>query len=452
MTLANVFIFLYLHLASSDDKLAEETADSSQNDADYADYTGASAMPQNVTIEPTGSTTLMISWDRPSDDGLNGRTVVGYKIKWKVRGTKSTETVQIDPSRTYYELSGLAKGANYLVKVATIMPNHSSPFSDWFSAQTLERALDESVVPDKPNSLRAKPTATSITVYWQPPKNKNILVSHYVLGWGVGVPDTFTQIINASQRSFTIDKLSPIHEYVLSLRASNRMGQGQPIYETVKTLSTFDSDDKSELLPPVGLQSTAISSNTIHLEWADKNHYINDIGRWYLIRLTPSIHSSSPKYRYVNATSTEKLIEDLKPNMQYEFSVKVIKGKRNSTWSMSAINTTHEAMPSAPPRDLTIVESPDDDPRKVHVHWQPPKQPNGQITGYVIFYTIDNTKEVQDWQVFVVTGDKLNAVLTDLVPNSMYHFKIQARNHKGYGPLSTPISFKTLEGKLCLRL
>lgn len=402
--------------------------------------------PQNVSIEPTGSTTLMVSWDRPREEDLVDVKVTSYRIKWKVKGTKTTDSVLIEPSRTYYELSNLNKGTEYLVKVSIFLNRTIFATTQWYEAQTLERDLDESTVPDKPNSLRAKPTANSITVYWQPPRNKNILVTHYLLGWGVGIPDTVSQMINASQRSFTIEKLTPGLEYVLSLRANNRMGPGQPIYETVKTMSDT-ADETSVLTPPVGLQSTPASSTSIHLEWADKNHYANDNGRWYLIRLTPSIHSTSPKYRYVNATGTDKLIEDLKPDMQYEFAVKVIKGKRNSTWSMSAINTTHEAIPSTAPRDLTVVESPDDDPRKVNVHWQPPKQPNGQITGYVIFYTIDNTKEVQDWQVFVVTGDKLNAVLVDLVPNSIYHFKIQARNHKGYGPLSTPVSFKTLEGK-----
>jgi hypothetical protein len=43
-------------------------------------------------------------------------------------------------------------------------------------------------------------------------------------------------------------------------------------------------------------------------------------------------------------------------------------------------NTTFEAAPSSPPRDLTVVPV-EDNPSAINLNWQPPKQPNGQITG-----------------------------------------------------------------------
>jgi neogenin len=141
------------------------------------------------------------------------------------------------------------------------------------------------------------------------------------------------------------------------------------------------------------------------------------------------------------------MIDDLKPNTQYEFAVKVVKNRRESTWSMSVLNTTQEAAPSSPPRDLTVVPSTNDDPTLINLHWQPPKQPNGQITGYVIFYTTDNTQRDRDWVVEGVIGDKMTTILKGLLPDSTYYFKIQARNNKGYGPLSAEVSFKTLQGR-----
>ncbi|GFT27262.1 neogenin [Nephila pilipes] len=134
-----------------------------------------------------------------------------------------------------------------------------------------------------------------------------------------------------------------------------------------------------------------------------------------------------------------------RPNTQYEFSVKVVKGSRESTWSMSVINSTHEAAPASPPRDLTVIQS-EDDTSSVTLSWQPPKQPNGQITGYVIFYTTDNTQRERDWVVEGVIGDKLSTALRNLVSDTIYYFKIQARNTKGYGPLSSEVVYKTLPG------
>jgi hypothetical protein len=47
---------------------------------------------------------------------------------------------------------------------------------------------------------------------------------------------------------------------------------------------------------------------------------------------------------------------------------------------MVVLNMTQEAAPSSQPRDLTVVPV-EDNPSAVHLNWQPPKQPNGPITG-----------------------------------------------------------------------
>ena len=45
----------------------------------------------------------------------------------------------------------------------------------------------------------------------------------------------------------------------------------------------------------------------------------------------------------VNTTELYVLIDNLQPDTEYEFSVKVIKGRRQSPWSMSVMNKTYEA-------------------------------------------------------------------------------------------------------------
>lgn len=97
------------------------------------------------------------------------------------------------------------------------------------------------------------------------------------------------------------------------------------------------------MLPPVGLKAYVLSSSTVVLYWTDttlsRNQLITD-SRYYTVRYTTYTYS---KYRYFNSTDLNCMIDDLKPNTQYEFSVKVVKGRRESKWSMSVINTTQEA-------------------------------------------------------------------------------------------------------------
>lgn len=42
---------------------------------------------------------------------------------------------------------------------------------------------------------------------WNPPLNQNIKIRHYVVGWGMGYPDAYTQEVDDKQRSFVIENL-----------------------------------------------------------------------------------------------------------------------------------------------------------------------------------------------------------------------------------------------------
>ncbi|CAN7984038.1 unnamed protein product, partial [Ixodes hexagonus] len=297
-------------------------------------------------------------------------------------------------------------------------------------------------VPDQPSALRAKPTSTSIFVSWGPPRNLDIMIRGYTIGWGIGLPDVYTKVLNGKQRYYTIENLQPSNEYVISVRAFNQIGDGQPIYETVKTTIESTPEPLLPMLPPVGLKAIVLSPTTVVLFWSDStlssSQVITD-SRLYTVRYKSQ---GSAKYKYFNSTNLNCMIDDLRPNTQYEFAVKVVKGRRESTYSMDVLNTTQESAPSSPPRDLTIVPS-DDSPMMINLHWQPPKQQNGMITGYVIFYTTDNTQKDRDWAVEGVVGDRMTTVIKGLTPDTTYYFKIQARNGKGYGPLSQEVKYLT---------
>jgi neogenin len=56
----------------------------------------------------------------------------------------------------------------------------------------------------------------------------------YQIGWGINIPDVDKANVDPTTREYTINGLKPNREYVISLRAFNNIGQGFPIYETVK--------------------------------------------------------------------------------------------------------------------------------------------------------------------------------------------------------------------------
>lgn len=293
--------------------------------------------------------------------------------------------------------------------------------------------------------ILARATANSIHITWGAPNEQDIRVRNYVLGYGLGIPDVDTQILDENIRFFEIDGLQPNGEYVISLRARNNMGDGEPRYGYIQPRDEFMDTSSTALAVPVGLRAITMSAASIVVYWTDttasRNVLINS-NRQYVVRYNVV---DSTRYKHHNTTDLSCSIDDLKPNTQYEFAVKVAKGRRESAWSMSVLNTTFAASIVSPPRDLSVYADPKN-PQVVVVKWSPPKNTNGQINGYVVFYTTDMNKRDRDWLVEGVVGDSSNkAYIKNLEPHTQYHFKVQTRNinRSINGVFSTVVNFTT---------
>ena len=90
--------------------------------------------------------------------------------------------------------------------------NGSGPATPWLTETTLDSDLDESVVPDPPSSLKAKSTDQEISIMWTPPRDNTILVRGYTIGWGKGIPDELTKLVDDKQRFFVIQNLSELND------------------------------------------------------------------------------------------------------------------------------------------------------------------------------------------------------------------------------------------------
>ncbi|XP_043278959.1 neogenin isoform X2 [Venturia canescens] len=400
--------------------------------------------PHNVTLETASSTSIIIRWEPPLE-GQNG-IITGYKIRYRRQDRRfHTNTITTEGNQREYTLSGLEKHGDYHVRMCALNVNGTSPWTDWMSIETYENDLDESIVPHAPVIIRTKANADSISVSWNPPKEDKIKIRGYKIGWGKGFPDVFTETVDGKQRFFTINNLEPQAEYVISLSATNDQGQGSPAYANVRTIEKSAPESVTPLTPPIGIKAIVLSANTVVLYWIDmtfpKIQFVSD-SRYYIVRYAP-YPSINPRYKYFNASDLNCMIGDLRPNTQYEFAVKVVKGRRESPWSMVVLNQTQEAAPASAPRNLT-VQSNEERPTAVVLRWLPPKQPNGQITGYIISYSTDITKRDRDWIVDGMVGNKTEYAVRGLKTSTTYYFKIQARNNRGNGPFSSTVTFKTL--------
>uniref|UniRef100_A0A3B5AY20 Contactin-3 n=1 Tax=Stegastes partitus TaxID=144197 RepID=A0A3B5AY20_9TELE len=398
-----------------------------------SDGVGPPAAPRRLFFSVVFQS-IKVSWQPPPRGAQNG-IITAYKIKYRKTGRRGDQEA-IEPNNFWFLFTGLEKGSQYSFQVAAMTVNGTGPASDWYTAETPENDLDESQVPDQPSSLHVRPLPNSIIMSWTPPLSPNILVRGYIIGYGVGSPYAETVRVDSKQRYYSIENLEPSSHYVISLKAFNNAGEGVPLYESAVTRSLTDTS--TPMIPPVGVQAVALSSDSVRVSWADnsmtKNQKASEV-RYYSVKWKTS-YSTSGKYKSADTTALSHTVTGLKPNTMYEFAVMVTKGRKSSTWSMTAHATTYEAA-SARPRDSTTT---------VRQQWKPNRRPKSKCQGYILYYTLDKNMPIDDWVMEAISGDRLTHQVVDLNLDTVYYFRIQAKNAKGVGPLSEPIHFRTAKG------
>jgi hypothetical protein len=149
----------------------------------------------------------------------------------------------------------------------------------------------------------------------------------------------------------------------------------------------------------------------------------------------------------VNGDVTTAIVDGLSPDTNYFFKIKARIGQELSPASQVEEFTTSVIKSLAVPKISKVVHLPD--PRKVTVHFLPPREPNGHIKGYYIFYSQDAGLPDEEWDEIYISGDVTSGVLDNLSPRTTYFIKIQVETDRGLGmSTSSPVGFTTREGPI----
>nr|XP_040041193.1 receptor-type tyrosine-protein phosphatase S isoform X15 [Gasterosteus aculeatus aculeatus] len=195
---------------------------------------------------------------------------------------------------------------------------------------------------------------------------------------------------------------------------------------------------KSLPKPPGTPVVTETTATSVTITWDSGNP---DPVTYYIIQYRAK--SPDSKYETVDdITTTRYSIGGLYPNTEYEIRV-------------SAVNTIGQGPPSEPVETRTGEQAPASPPRNIQaqiisqntmmVRWEEPEEPNGQIKGYRVYYTMDDSQPMSLWQIHNVQ-DSLITTVQSLVPQETYTIKVLAFTSVGDGPFSEPIHVKVLQG------
>uniref|UniRef100_A0A8C1T8A8 protein-tyrosine-phosphatase n=1 Tax=Cyprinus carpio TaxID=7962 RepID=A0A8C1T8A8_CYPCA len=195
---------------------------------------------------------------------------------------------------------------------------------------------------------------------------------------------------------------------------------------------------KSLPKPPGTPVVTETTATSITITWDSGNpepvsHYI----------IQYRAKSPESKFETVDSiTTTRYSIGGLSPNTDYEIRV-------------SAYNTIGQGPPSEPVEARTGEQAPASPPRNIQariisqntmmVRWDEPEEPNGQIKGYRVYYTMDPSQPMSMWHIHNVQ-DSVITTIQSLVATETYTIRVLAFTSVGDGPFSDPIHVKVLQG------
>uniref|UniRef100_A0A8C8SV31 Receptor-type tyrosine-protein phosphatase S n=1 Tax=Pelusios castaneus TaxID=367368 RepID=A0A8C8SV31_9SAUR len=186
---------------------------------------------------------------------------------------------------------------------------------------------------------------------------------------------------------------------------------------------------------PVVTESTATS---ITLTWDSGNP---EPVSYYIIQHKPK--TSEELYKEIDGVATTRYsVAGLSPYSEYEFRVVAVNNIGRGPPSEPVSTRTSEQAPSSAPRSVQarMLSS-----TTILVQWEEPEEPNGQIQGYRVYYTMDPTQHVNSWMKHNVADSHITTI-GNLVPQKTYSVKVLAFTSVGDGPLSTDIQVITQTG------
>ncbi|XP_073524888.1 receptor-type tyrosine-protein phosphatase delta isoform X39 [Phyllobates terribilis] len=186
---------------------------------------------------------------------------------------------------------------------------------------------------------------------------------------------------------------------------------------------------------PVVTESTATS---ITLTWDSGNP---EPVTYYIIQHKPK--SSEEQYKEIDGVATTRYsVAGLSPYSEYEFRVVAVNNIGRGPPSEPVATRTSEQAPSSAPRNVQarMLSS-----TTILVQWEEPEEPNGQIQGYRVYYTMDPTQHINSWTKYNVADSQITTI-GNLVPQKTYSVKVLAFTSVGDGPLSNEIQVITQTG------
>ena len=217
--------------------------------------------PQNVEVQVSGSTSLLVTWEPLSLTEENG-IILRYIISVVGRGHDTAEYELIaNSTATYLTIENLQEANMYSVSVAAVNSAGTGPCSNIKTAVT-----NEDIPSAAPGGVFGIGTETLILLIWDPPVaiDRNGEIEKYEIVYFGITFDRKSRIVCTTKTRIVIGNLTAGNIYYIKIRAYTSQGPGPfSVIVPVKT------DESNPTAPPTNLTLIYVSSIQIRVTWQD---------------------------------------------------------------------------------------------------------------------------------------------------------------------------------------
>ncbi|EDV27756.1 uncharacterized protein TRIADDRAFT_53774 [Trichoplax adhaerens] len=396
------------------------------------------ASPQQIRGNSVTSSVITLTWQPPDPFQTYG-SIIRYQIRAQL--TSNTNIVryfdQASDSASIIQrgnATNLNKFTTYTMTVRAYNSAGPSPWSSSIRTTTLED------IPGTPSGVTIlEITDRTIRLSWNTPIDQNGIIISYRLRQCLFNTSTCStwQIYSNTTFSGALSSLQANTNYGIQLAASTSVGFGKMFQQSVTTALPINLPEAPGRPSP-----TVQSATSVSLSWSPPISTGSGLLSHYKLTYNKRAESTWTQIN-VRANETQYTVTNLAPYTYYRFRVYAVNTLGSETPSpITSYILTFEAIPSAAPQNVVAIPIRD---TSLLIKWQAPPSShwNGILLGYTIVY--QQRGSTLEQSVNVDGAEKDSFQFSQLLTNTDYEIRIQARNSRGGGVFSRQIIARTRE-------
>ncbi|XP_074553803.1 protein sidekick-1-like isoform X2 [Halichoeres trimaculatus] len=396
-----------------------------------------SAPPKNVVASGRTNQSIMVQWQPPPEQQLNG-VLRGYVLRYRLAGLPGDyqEKNISSPETNYCLLKDLIIWTQYQIQVAAYTGAGLGAYSSAVNEYTLQ-----GVPTAPPQDVEVVAiNSTTIRFTWNPPPQQfinGINQGYKLMVWPEQFPEdvtvvTITPEYPGSRHTGLVSGLKKFTWYFGSTLCFTTPGDGP------RSLPVLLQTHQDVPGPVRQLSFTEILDTSLWVSWAepeDKNGIITGYVLWWEVsgvepsREERSLSNSTLQYQLTGLTSTT----------MYTLQVAALTGAGRGVVTSSNISTgVPPELPGAP-SNLVISNI---SPRTATIRFRPGSDGKTPISRWIVEgQVVKEDRKPGMWRVVYQKDNQPDADILEipnLTPFTQYRFRMQQVNIVGSSPMSTP--------------